>query len=174
MAQRHGATLEIDSQPQVGTTIRVLFPMSPAASASTNRVPVLRVPAHPLRILVVDDDAGLVESLGTILRDDGHEVTVARGGQAGIDAFRALQATARPIEVVITDLGMPYVDGRQVARAVRTAAPHTPIILLTGWGQQSHVENEAPADVDRTLGKPPRLRELRMAIAELTSDNRVG
>jgi DNA-binding response OmpR family regulator len=148
--------------------------MSPAASASTNRVPVLRVPAHPLRILVVDDDAGLVESLGTILRDDGHEVTVARGGQAGIDAFRALQATARPIEVVITDLGMPYVDGRQVARAVRTAAPHTPIILLTGWGQQSHVENEAPADVDRTLGKPPRLRELRMAIAELTSDNRVG
>ena len=172
MAQRHNAALEIDSQPQVGTTMRLLFPISPAASAATNRLPVLRVPARSLRILVVDDDAGLVESLGTILRDDGHEVTVARGGQAGIDAFRTLQSTAKPIQVVITDLGMPYVDGRQVARAVRTAAPHTPIILLTGWGQQSHAENELPVDVDRTLGKPPRLRELRVALAELTSGNR--
>jgi CheY-like chemotaxis protein len=169
MAQRHGATLEIQSQLQVGTTIRLRFPVSPAATAASARLPALRMPAHPLRILVVDDDAALVESLGTILREDGHDVTVAYGGQAGIDAFNALQRTAKPFELVITDLGMPYVDGRQVAHAVRAAAPLTPVILLTGWGQQPLAENEVPAHVDRILSKPPRLRELRAVLAELTS-----
>src|SRR5581483_5610724 len=86
MAQRHGAALEIESQVGVGTTTRLLFPVSPASTAASVRLPTLRMPAHPLRILVVDDDAGLVESLGTILRDDGHDVTVTNGGQAGIDA----------------------------------------------------------------------------------------
>ena len=172
MAQRHGAALEVDSKLQVGTTIRLLFPVSPAASASSVRLPALRMPAQPLRILVVDDDVGLVESLNSILREDGHEVTVAGGGQAGIDAFRARQRTTEPFQVVITDLGMPYVDGRQVAHAVRMTAPQTPIILLTGWGQLSTAENEISADVDRMLSKPPRLRELRMALAELTSGDR--
>ena len=172
MAQRHGAALEVDSEPQVGTTIRLLFPLSPAASDASVRLPALRMPAQSLRILVVDDDVGLVESLNSILREEGHEVTVARGGQAGIDAFRAQQTTPEPFDVVITDLGMPYVDGRQVAHAVRAAAPHTPIILLTGWGQLSTAENEISADVDRMLSKPPRLRELRMALAELTSGDR--
>ena len=172
MAQRHGAALEVDSKLQVGTTIRLLFPVSPVASATSVRLPALRMPAQPLRILVVDDDVGLVESLNSILCEEGHEVTVARGGQAGIDAFRARQSTPRPFEVVITDLGMPYVDGRQVAHAVRAAAPNTPIILLTGWGQLSTAENEISADVDRMLSKPPRLRELRMALAELTSGDR--
>jgi CheY-like chemotaxis protein len=65
---------------------------------------------------------------------------------------------------------MPYVDGRQVVNAVREAAPHTPIILLTGWGQQSLPENELPPRVDRLLSKPPRLRELRTALAELVKD----
>jgi signal transduction histidine kinase len=172
MAQRHGAALEVDSEPQVGTTIRLLFPISPAASVASVRLPALNMPANALRILVVDDDVGLVESLNSILREDGHEVTIARGGQAGIDAFRAQQNTTKPFEVVITDLGMPYVDGRQVAQAVRTVAPQTPIILLTGWGQLSTAENEISADVDRMLSKPPRLRELRMALAELTSGDR--
>ena len=172
MAQRHGAALDVDSKPQVGTTIRLLFPVSPAATAASVRLPALRMPAHSLRILVVDDDVGLVESLNSILREDGHEVTVARGGQAGIDTFRAQQSTTKPFEVVITDLGMPYVDGRQVAHAVRTTAPETPIILLTGWGQLSTAENEISADVDRMLSKPPRLRELRMALAELTGGSR--
>jgi len=171
MAQRHGAALEVESRLQVGTTIRLLFPVSPASTAASTRLPALRMPAQSLRILVVDDDAGLVESLGTILRDDGHDVTVASGGQAGIDAFHAQMRTDKPFQVVVTDLGMPYVDGRQVAHAVRTASPHTPIILLTGWGQQWHAENEDPAHVDRVLSKPPRLRELRVALAELTSNH---
>jgi CheY-like chemotaxis protein len=65
---------------------------------------------------------------------------------------------------VLTDLGMPYLDGRQVASFVKGASPSTPVILLTGWGQRLIADNDAPQYVDRVLSKPPRLRDLREAL----------
>jgi signal transduction histidine kinase len=168
MAQRHGAALEIDSKPGGGTTMRLLFPVSAVASGSTARVQVLRMPSCSLRLLIVDDDAVLHESLRNTLTEDGHCVTVAHGGQAGIDAFHRAQQTPEPFDVVITDLGMPYVDGRQVIDSVRATAPRTPIILLTGWGQQLADSEQLPR-ADRLLSKPPRLGELRTALSELTA-----
>ena len=74
------------------------------------------------------------------------------------------------ISIVITDLGMPHVDGRSVARAVKQASRDTPVILLTGWGERLLAAGEAPPNVDRVLSKPPRLRAtLRKALAELTA-----
>ena len=67
---------------------------------------------------------------------------------------------------MITDLGMPHVDGRKVASAVKAAAPTTPVLLLTGWGQRLVAEGDVPASVDRVLSKPPKMRELRAALAE--------
>jgi DNA-binding response OmpR family regulator len=63
---------------------------------------------------------------------------------------------------------MPDVDGRQVVANLRTTSPGTPIILLTGWRHQLKDGAERSLNVDRLLGKPPRIRELRMALAELT------
>jgi DNA-binding response OmpR family regulator len=123
-----------------------------------------------LRILVVDDDPVLNESLRNTLQEDGHHVIVASGGQEGIDAFRSARQTPQPFDVVITDLGMPYVDGRQVVHSVRATSPDTPIIMLTGWGQRLLADNENAPQADRVLSKPPRLRELRAALAELTGD----
>ena len=168
MAQRHGAVVEIDSKPGHGTTMRLLFPVSTTASGSTARVPVLRMPSGSLRLLIVDDDPVLSESLRNTLTEDGHCVTMAHGGQAGIDAFQSAQQTPEPFDVVITDLGMPYVDGRQVVDSVRATSPRTPIILLTGWGQRL-ADNEPPPRADRLLSKPPRLRELRAVLSELTA-----
>lgn len=65
--------------------------------------------------------------------------------------------------VVLTDMGMPYVDGRKVASAIKQTSAHTPVILLTGWGQRL-VGNGAPEHVDYVLGKPPKLRDLRQAL----------
>jgi CheY-like chemotaxis protein len=70
--------------------------------------------------------------------------------------------------LVITDLGMPHVDGRKVAAAVKSVSPSTPVILLTGWGQRLIGENDIPPHVDRVLAKPPKLRDLRAALAGLT------
>jgi DNA-binding response OmpR family regulator len=118
-----------------------------------------------------------LESLRSALQDEGHKVTTTDGGQAGIDAFRDAQRAGKLFDIVITDLGMPYVDGRQVVASVRAMSPGTPIILLTGWGQHVVNEQDRPPQVDRLLGKPPRIRELRTALAELTgrrATDRVG
>jgi CheY-like chemotaxis protein len=118
-----------------------------------------------LRVLAIDDDPIVLQSLRYALEQDGHTVETAAGGQAGIDAFREANARNEPFAAVITDLGMPYVDGRAVAAAIKSFRPQTPVILLTGWGQQIIADSETPANVDRVLAKPPKLVELRSALA---------
>jgi DNA-binding response OmpR family regulator len=129
-----------------------------------------QAPARSLRILVVDDDPALTESLRSTLDAEGHHVTVADGGQAGIDAFHSARQTLVPYDIVITDLGMSYVDGRQVVASLRAVAPDTPIIMLTGWGDRLRADNVQTPHVDRLLSKPPSLQELRKALADLTAE----
>jgi CheY-like chemotaxis protein len=74
--------------------------------------------------------------------------------------------------VVITDLGMPHVDGRTVASAVHAAAPDTAIIMLTGWGQRLVAAGEIPPGVTSVLSKPPKLAELRQLLADLAGERR--
>jgi signal transduction histidine kinase/ActR/RegA family two-component response regulator len=171
MVQRHSAEIEIESEPGMGTTTRLVFPPTAPAAAPMVRPSASLRPAQPLRILVVDDDPLLTKSLRDTLASDGHHLTTADGGQAGIDAFVAAQERREPFAVVITDLGMPFVDGRKVAAAVKSASPSTPVILLTGWGQRLITEDEIPAHVDRVLNKPPKLLHLRTALARLTADS---
>jgi len=165
IAQRHGAEIEIDSQTGRGTTMRLVFP--PPAVPLQASVPLgpAAMPNARMRILVVDDDPLLIKSLRDTLETDGHVVTAASGGQAGIDAFVTAQERRQAFSVVITDLGMPYVDGRKVAAAVKSASPGTPVILLTGWGQRLVAEGDIPPHVNKVLNKPPKLRELREALA---------
>ncbi len=168
MAKRHSAGLEIDSRPGQGTTMRLTFNAGTPHVAMSGRHPSPLFATRSLRVLLIDDDPALLESLRASLEDEGHKVTTANGGQSGIDAFRDAQKANRLFDILITDLGMPYVDGRQVVASVRAMSPGTPIILLTGWGQHVANDQERPPQVDRLLGKPPRIKELRSALAELT------
>ena len=167
MVKRHDGNLEIDSEPGRGTTVRILLPVRATAVATEPRdgveQPVL--PATSLRILIVDDDPMLLQSLKQVLESEGHHVTAADGGRAGIEAFERARANGTAFAAVITDLGMPHVDGRKVAAAVRKAVPDVPVIMLTGWGQRLLAENDVPPHVDRVLSKPPKLVELRAALA---------
>jgi len=166
MVQRHSAELEIDSAPARGTTMRLIFAVTEAMASPTVSAPRLFAPVQRLRILLVDDDPLLIKSLRDILEQDGHVVTVADGGQKGIDTFTAALASRSPFSLVITDLGMPYIDGRQVASAIKSVSPATPVILLTGWGQRLITEGDIPPHVDCVLNKPPKLRELRETLAQ--------
>lgn len=167
MIQRHSAELEIDSAVGRGTTVRVLFGTAQDQLFDPEQTAARLLPLRRLRILLVDDDPLLVKSLRDILEGDGHVIAVADGGQNGIEAFVAAQQRGSPFSLVITDLGMPYVDGRKVAAAVKAAAPSVPVVMLTGWGRRLLAENDLPPCVDRVLSKPPRLVELRAALAEL-------
>jgi CheY-like chemotaxis protein len=166
IVERHGADLNIDSRVGSGTTIAVHFPAQESVAVGT--LPADEPPhgkPGQLRILVVDDDPLLLRSLQRILESDGHVVIAANGGQAGIDAFHAAQKGGDDLSIVITDLGMPHVDGRRLAAAVKAASPSIPVILLTGWGQRLLAEDDVPDHVDQLLSKPPKLRELREALA---------
>jgi CheY-like chemotaxis protein/anti-sigma regulatory factor (Ser/Thr protein kinase) len=163
--QRHSADIEIDSAVGKGTTMRLSFPLSSMSAVGTATASEFRS-APSMRILVVDDDPLVLKSLRDSLEGDGHTVTTLDGGQAGIDAFLAARTRGEPYPVVITDLGMPYVDGRKVASAIKAAAPGTIVLMLTGWGQRLAADGDIPAHVDRVLGKPPKLRELREALAQ--------
>jgi signal transduction histidine kinase/ActR/RegA family two-component response regulator len=166
MAERHGAELEIDSELGAGTVVRLVFPVAPANEAV---MPAVKLPRHEvrdLRILVIDDDELLRHSMRAILEREGHHVTVAAGGRAGIEVFTAAYHRGERFDIVITDLGMPHVDGRAVAAAVKSVSAFTPVILLTGWGHHLRDGNEIPQYVDHILNKPANLAELRVALAE--------
>jgi DNA-binding response OmpR family regulator len=119
------------------------------------------------RVLIVDDDPLITKALGQALQDDGYGVVTANGGQAGIDMFQSALESDFPFSIVITDLGMSVIDGRQVAVTVKKASPSTPVILLTGWGNWFEPETGIPASIDCVLAKPPNMRELREVLARL-------
>jgi CheY-like chemotaxis protein len=118
------------------------------------------------RILVVDDDPLITKSLSSVLEMDGYLVTVASDGRAAIDAFQKAMQDNLPFALVITDLGMHGIDGRQVVNEVKNSSPATPVILLTGWGQWFDTKNDVPLQVNCILAKPPSLVELRRALAQ--------
>ncbi len=150
------------SLPERGTRSGRLMP---AMGSGSETAATYLVPAF-LRILVVDDDPLLLKSLRDTLEVAGHQIVTAAGDQAGIDMFREALAEGNPFAAVITDLGMPYVDGRQVASAVKRASSSTPVIMLTGWGQRMADEGDLPASVDRVLSKPPKPRDLHAALVQ--------
>jgi CheY-like chemotaxis protein/anti-sigma regulatory factor (Ser/Thr protein kinase) len=164
MVQRHDADFEIESTAGQGTTVRLSFAV-PVGGAPDLAPKTPRPAPSSARILVVDDDPLIIRVLCEVLKRDGHEVIAANGGKAGIDAFSAAQRQGKPFTVVITDLGMPRIDGRKVASFVKSASQATPVILLTGWGQRLIAEGDVSPHVDRVLSKPTKIGELREALA---------
>jgi signal transduction histidine kinase/ActR/RegA family two-component response regulator len=169
IAQRHGVDIDIQSTPGRGTAFRLTFPQGVPTAPSSDSVRIQKLPGHT-SILLVDDDPVLLTSLREVLEQDGHVVETANGGRAGIEAFNDAQESGKPFRVVITDLGMPHVDGRAVAAAIKAAAPSTAIIMLTGWGQRLVATGDIPTEVVAVLSKPPRIHELRRLIAQCTAE----
>jgi DNA-binding response OmpR family regulator len=117
-----------------------------------------------MRVLLVDDDPLILDSIAEVLSFDGHDVAVASNGQAALDCFSAALATDVPFEVVVTDLGMPVLNGIQVANGIRALSGTVRIILLTGWGERARDHKDFPQAVNHLLGKPVRIHELRAAL----------
>jgi CheY-like chemotaxis protein len=161
--KRHEASLEVDTAVDHGTTFRLKFDV-PEKQPRLAVEPPPSLPPAPLRILLVDDDLVLLKALQRTLRLEGHSTVAFQDGRSALDLFElALHEGVARFDCVITDLGMPRMDGRMVARAVKSSSSATPVILLTGWGQR--LDGEPDSDVDILLSKPPKLAELRAALA---------
>jgi PAS domain S-box-containing protein len=161
LIEMHGGRVGASS-PGVGkgSTFEIRLPLSagaPAAEvAASSAGPVRR------RILVIDDNRDAADSLALMLRADGHEV---RAGFSAEDAL-ALARDWRP-EVLLLDIGLPVMDGYEVARRLRADAPTAGLrlVALTGYGQPQDIQRSAAAGFDAHLVKPVSLQALAEAIA---------
>jgi CheY-like chemotaxis protein len=98
-----------------------------------------------------------------------HRVITASSGQQGIDLFRAARQNRQPFNAVITDLGMPKMDGHQVARILKAESPSTPIFMLTGWGAIMKQDGVDAPEVDAVVSKPPQLEQLNDLILRMAA-----
>ena len=171
MVQRHKGGIEIESAPGQGTSLRLTFPICEQAVLPPRLEPPAVPSSHSLRILCIDDEPGVREILHDCLEHEHHKVSVAPGGREGVEMFRSSLRGGQPFEVVITDLGMPDMDGYHVARAIKAAAPRTPILMLTGWGTMIKADGEATPEVDAVLSKPPRMGELNRLLQRLAGNS---
>src|SRR5262249_31215890 len=92
-------------------------------------------------------------------------VAVAESGRQGIELFRAARSRNESFQVVITDLGMPELDGHEVARAIKAESPATPIIMMTGWGKILSEDGKPAPEIDAVLSKPPSIQGLQGLLA---------
>jgi signal transduction histidine kinase/ActR/RegA family two-component response regulator len=126
--------------------------------------PAQEAPMTPRRILLADDNPDALESLATVLRLRGHEVYSARNGVA------ALETAARHMpELALVDIGMPLVDGYEVARRIRAQewGKAIKLVALTGWGQESDRRRSQEAGFDAHLVKPLDFHKLTAVLADL-------
>jgi CheY-like chemotaxis protein len=120
-----------------------------------------------LSVLCVDDEEGIRELLMVCLSEFGHRVTVAACGMDGIKSFRAAQKS-QPFDVVVTDMGMPDINGLMVARTIKAESPATPVVMLTGWGKSVRDDGDNISAVDVVVDKPPHIHELNGLLLRLT------
>ena len=117
-----------------------------------------------MRILLVDDDAIVLEVMQAALESEGHVVSAADGGKQAIALADASLGGGTPFDVVITDISMPRMDGYELARNLKQKDAGLPIIAMSGWGHE--VTDEGRENVDFVLTKPPRVAELRTTLKE--------
>jgi len=167
IVSRHGGTIEVDSEEQVGTTIRMRFPKADPTSA-VSALPERFSAPFKARILVVDDETELLRVMRDALEREGHEVETAASGAKGIERFRKGK-----FDVVLTDLGMPDVSGWDVAQVVRTEGGPMPVLgLVTGWGATIREDVVSAHGIDFVVSKPFEVSALASKVNQMLESRR--
>jgi len=163
IVQRHQGSISVESVPGHGSTFQVRLPVrSLAPRAFTQPIPEVVVPAHAMRIVVVEDDDAVRRVLAQILRKVGHDVVDIASGRSAIE----LMANER-FDLLCTDLGMPEMSGWDLISHVRATYPCMMTILITGWGEQINADDARLRGADAVVAKPFDATRLRQMIADL-------
>lgn len=158
LVSMHGGAVHARSDgPGTGSEFIVSLPLHEGAARPADDVDIARqFPRR--RILIVDDNSDAADTLAALLGALGATVSVAYSGRTALEALDPFQPDA-----VILDVGMPEMDGYEVARRIRATIRdrHLLLIALTGWGQESDQSRSRAAGFDHHIVKPPDLARLR-------------
>lgn len=157
---RHQGTISVESAPGRGTTFLLRFPARRRIQAPSIPGLARGASSAKARVLVVDDDVDVCEALGQMLSGMGYEVRSAYGGREALHL-----AQQEHFDLVLTDLGMPDLSGREVAAKLRGLDSDTRVVLITGWGLQLDPQKLAQEGIDAVLAKPFGKEELQRVTA---------
>jgi CheY-like chemotaxis protein len=170
LVEMHGGEVEaLSAGVGQGSEFILRLPLSNVTSVSSRSTANARVPVLPNhRILVVDDNRDGARSLGLLLKLLGAEVEVVHDGPAALAIIPSYAPT-----VVLLDIGMPGMDGYEVARRIRErpAGRDVLLIALTGWGQEADRQRTTEAGFDHHLLKPADLAALESLLTSMSSSN---
>jgi PAS domain S-box-containing protein len=163
---RLGGTMVVDSAPDQGTTFTIELPVGEVQVATEETT---SLSTGPLDLLIVDDEPQMLLTTSMMLEIEGHRVTSAASGRAALAALESGR-----FDAVLTDLGMPEINGLQLAGMIRERGFALPILLITGWGLELEVEKVRAAGVTDVLPKPFDGDKLRAALAAIPALGRVA
>ena len=167
LTHMHGGTVEAHSAgPGQGSEFVVRLPtIDVAPPPEPSAVPVPET-AAALRVLVVDDNRDAADSLALLLRFRGHEIAVAYDGREAIDAAEQFQPDA-----IVLDIGLPGLNGYDVARRIRGqhSGGRPYLVSLTGWGQEDDRRRSVEAGFDAHLVKPVEIDALMQLLAGVSA-----
>jgi PAS domain S-box-containing protein len=170
LAEMHGGTLDAHSEgPGEGSTFTLRLPAAAVGGTADGATHERPGAVGQRRVLVVDDNADAGDSLGMVLRCLGADARIVRSGPEALDAFHAYRPS-----VVLLDIGMPGMDGYEVARALRARYPDdgAAIVALTGWDQERDRRRAREAGFDNLIVKPVEVDALQALLLSLETDVR--
>jgi CheY-like chemotaxis protein len=159
IAHRYQGSIGVSSREDVGTTFTLSFP---AITAEAARPPAFLPSLEPLRILAVEDEPEVLDVVRAMLASAGHTVVSAASGREALELFER-----EPVDVVVTDLGMPGMTGLALAEEVKRRRP-VPVLLLTGWADELDAAHARHVDV--LLAKPVTRERLVSGLAKAMPD----
>jgi CheY-like chemotaxis protein len=119
----------------------------------------------PRRVLVVDDDPLVADSIRRMLVFQGYRVETASSGDEALALF-----SQSGFDLTLLDYEMPKMKGDQLAAAIKNLVPNQPVIMFTGYGEAVQPADTRPKAVDAVLGKPFDLQQLKQTLARLLPD----
>ena len=168
LCQLHGGEVEVHSDgPGRGSRFTVRLPLSLGIMREVQRTPegMVALRCTPRRILLVDDNRDAAEMLAELLRAVGHEVIVAFDGPSALGSAPAF----RP-EIALVDIGLPVMDGYDLARKLRDTLPATPrLVAISGYGQEHDLRRSAEAGFEAHLVKPVQAAQVLAAVDDTHS-----